>query len=235
MARIVQLRQLIEDLRALTGSDTSTATGVSLLPALKYRLNAKQRLVYQTGGWAQLRITSEIELQTDERYYDMPSTMDFDRIEEVAINWSNTPHPLERGISFEQYAVYDSDAGETSSPVRRWDVKRPDVDLEQIEVWPIPADNDMVLQFRGFRKLTDMVSDDDYCLLDGDMLVELCAADILKRKDSKDADDIREQAVSRRSALLGNSHSGALVTSMGTGKGDSRGAYPSGVVIVRAR
>lgn len=233
--RIVQLRQLIEDLRAATGQDVSTAVGVNTLPALKWRLNSKQRWLYDTHTWPHLRITSEIVLQAGERYYDLPADMDFDRIEEVAIYWSGRPHPITRGISFEQYSVFDSDSDERSSPALRWDIKRPDPDVEQVEIWPIPADNDMRLQFRGIRKLVDMVADADPCMIDGDVLVEYCAADILKRGKKEDADAMREQANSHRSAKAGNSNSGAKVTSMGTGRGNSMGAYPSGVVIVRAR
>ena len=233
--RRVQFRQLIEDLKAATGQGTSSSVGVNALTALKYRLNAKQRWLYDTYDWPHMRITSEIALATDQRYYDLPADMNFERIEEAAILWSGRPHPVERGISFEQYAVFNSDDGETSSPARRWDLKRPDTDAAQIEIWPIPADNDMKLQFRGIRLLTDLVADDDLCWLDGDMLVEYCAADILKRDKSEDADVVREQANSRRSAIAGNTQAGAKVTSMGTGRGNSMGAYPSGVVIVRAR
>src|SRR3546814_15776455 len=53
-----------------------------------------------------------------------------------------------RGIRSEDYAAYDSAAGERVDPVLRWDVQFTGT-TDQIEVWPIPASNGMRLQVRS--------------------------------------------------------------------------------------
>src|SRR3546814_4423912 len=65
-----------------------------------------------------------------------------------------------RGIRSEDYAAYDSAAGERVDPVLRWDVQFTGT-TDQIEVWPIPASNGMRLQVFGKKVLAPLIEDDD--------------------------------------------------------------------------
>src|SRR3546814_4724009 len=66
-----------------------------------------------------------------------------------------------RGIRSEDYAAYDSAAGERVDPVLRWDVQFTGT-TDQIEVWPIPASNGMRLQVFGKKVLAPLIRSEEH-------------------------------------------------------------------------
>src|SRR3546814_3126249 len=102
-----------------------------------------------------------------------------------------------RGIRSEDYAAYDSAAGERVDPVLRWDVQFTGT-TDQIEVWPIPASNGMRLQVFGKKVLAPLIEDDDRADLDDQLIVLNAAVTLLARQESKDA-ALFERMAARRS------------------------------------
>jgi hypothetical protein len=203
MARGTQLIQLVTQLRVETGRSDSVALGVDELPALKHLQKRTQENLYDRHpeGWAHLRtVFDRIPLLAGDRYYDFPDTLNFDRIEDVAVWDSSTPLSITRGIGFEEYAVYDSESDVRAEPACRWDIRWTGSE-EQIEIWPVPSTNNQELQFIGTRKLRDLIENDDVCDLDDQLIVLFAAAELLVKSD-KDLAARKLTLAEQRYALL---------------------------------
>jgi hypothetical protein len=222
MARGVQLTQLVDDLRAETGRDSSVAAGKNELHALKKRLAREQNKLYQAFDWPFLRVQVTIDMQAGERYYDWPATINPDRLQDVKILWNNSWYPVERGITAEHYNSYNSLEDERSDPVLRFDVRSTgtiaDADIaEQIEVWPIPASDDPVLHMWGLRPLRALTSDSDVCDIDSDLIVMSLAAKMLARQKAADANRVAQEFERLWRNLTGNSQGASQNINMAAG------------------
>lgn len=188
--------QLITDLRAELRRSTSSAVGVEDLDNLKAVLNRVYEMLWNEYDWPFLRrVFPRITLQSGQQYYDFPEDLDIDRVERVAVWWGNIPHIVQRGISFEEYAGFNSTLGYTSEPMLRWDVR--DVDgATQFEVWPLPNSNAQQVEFIGIRNIAKLVDDADICLLDDHLVILFAAAELLAAQKSSDAQQKMQAAQS---------------------------------------
>jgi hypothetical protein len=174
-------------LRAEVGHSVLVSAGVDNIPALHQILNRTQDMLHDSYDWPYLEFSPYKNLAAGQRHYDLPTGLNMEAIECVVV-WDNgTPQEIERGIGPAEYSQYDSDDDERASPCLKWDIKNPDGDGEQIEVWPIPDNNDQRLQFFGKRVCPRMVSNSDVCLHDDLAIVLSAAAEILARQESADA------------------------------------------------
>ena len=228
MARGVQLIQLVSRLRAEVGHSSNAGVGVDKLPELKQILRRTQESLYDDFDWPHLRIKPTKSLASGQRYYDFPADLNYDRIQEAAVWYNGQPHIVERGIGFNEYARYDSDSGDESDPMQRWDVRWTG-SSEQCEVWPIPTSNDMTLQFVGIRDLADLTSNADTCDLDDILIILFAAAEILARQKSQDANAKLSAAQARYSKLKGRTRGASRPFVMGGGEGD----YRRGPTVIR--
>lgn len=225
MARGTQLQAIIGMVRAEAGQSTSVAAGVDNRPALIQKIQRTQELYVMAYDWPFLRDDFSVTLAANQRFYDLPSNtlvdssvsyLDMERIELVAINYSGKPYPIDRGISFDEYAQYNSEATppETGSPVRRWDIKRTSAGSEQVEVWPIPTDNTQTLSFRGLRRLRPLVADSDVADLDDVLIALTVASEILARAGAKDAGKVEGAAAARYKQLKAGSKGASRMITM---------------------
>lgn len=226
MALRRQFTQLVSSLRAELGRTDDAGVRVSDIAALKHQINVAYEQEHQDFDWPHLRtVFDRIPLAAGQRHYDFPSTIDFDRLESVAVWYNSQALPIRRGIGFEQYDVYDPAADERSDPVQRWDVKDTG-STEQIEVWPLPSSNNQGLQFIGSSAWARLVNDSDLCHID-DVLVVLVAAQALD-KDAKSIVRRERRIASRRATLRSNGNSIMARRTMG-GAGEVK--HPKGVTI----
>lgn len=231
MARGVQLQQLVIKLKQMVGQSSNPAAGVDDLDALKEAIRETQETLYDEFDWAFLRVVTSKDMAAGQRYYDFPTDLNLDRIEEVANYWSGSPHPISRGIGFEEYDQYDSDEDERADPVRKWDVRWTG-SAPQMEVWPIPSGNDQVIKFRGIRPLRALVADTDVADLDDRLIVLFAAADILAEKDSKKAGRVSARAQARLATVRQQSSAGSDMIVYG---GGTSGRAPRDHVVIRVR
>src|SRR3546814_18040670 len=124
-------------LKAEIGASTLVSVGVDALPEHKQAIVRTQALLYDEYDWPFLQIRPFKDLEAGEKYYDFP-TVDLEQIENVVCYYNGLPHQVMRGIRSEDYAAYDSAAGERVDPVLRWDVQFTGT-TDQIEVRRIPA------------------------------------------------------------------------------------------------
>lgn len=229
MARGTQLRRLVDMLKAETGATTLVSVGGDMQPAYVQALQRTQELLYDDYDWPFLQIRPYKTLQAGQRFYDFPEVA-LEQLETVVVYYNGLPHPLMRGIRAEDYAAYDSDAGERVDPPLRWDVVNTGT-AAQIEIWPVPASNGMRLQVFGKKALGPLVDDDDRADLDDQLIVLTAAVTLLARQESKDAALFERMAAKRLASVRGRTKGGSTSVRMGLGD-TSRDVSGRAVVVI---
>lgn len=206
MARNQTLEQLLQDYRAEIRASGNSAHNVNVRDTQVRLLQRHQETLWDEIDWSHLRVERTLDLQAGQRYYDTPDDLTIDRLEKIEVRYGDQYETLFYGIGPEHYAQWDSDRDERSWPVERWQVYEDD----QVEVWPIPADNaDPVslegrLKLTGIKKLRPLVQDDDRADLDDRLIVLFAAAETLAAQGAPDAGIKLKMAQQRKMALVGN-------------------------------
>jgi hypothetical protein len=185
MARgVTTLKQMVEALRHETRRSPDPNLGQDEYAALKYLLRRTQYFLYWDYDWPFLKIRRDITLQTNDRYYDFEADMDFERIVRVRGNGIGQFTLIERGITMDDYNIYDSDNGQNAFPAQKWDI----IDAgsgDQMEIWPMPSENGEVIRLEGFKKCGALIEDADVCTLDDTLIVLFASAHLLTGQDDK--------------------------------------------------
>lgn len=189
MARGTQFSDLVIRVRDESGRANSVAVGVEDVDGLKTLINRVYTTLYNKYDWPFLRTRfDKITVSAGQRYKDLPTSLDIERVEEVLVWYNDLAYRLDKGISPTDYAIWDPEADERSDPILRWDyIYVEDQAAPQIEVWPLPS-VEQELQFTGIRNISRLVDDDNICLLDDDLIVLYAVAELAAREQLKDAD-----------------------------------------------
>ena len=229
MARGKTLAELVSDLKAETGESTLVSVGIGNLPAIQQKIRRTQETLYDEFDWPHLKIFVSKTMTAGQRFYDLPTEINYERILNVAHWYNDLPTPIGRGIGFDHYSQYNSDADDRADPVLAWDVRWRST-VEQIEVWPIPATSGDTIQFEAIRKLRALTADADVADLDDRLIVLYAAADILARQGAKDAQRIAALALARFNKLKGLAQAGSPMVTLG---GTSQPRKPRDHVTIR--
>lgn len=221
-----QFIQLIYDLRAEIGRSVDPAAGVSDLPQLKRTIQRNYETLYDAYDWPFLTVTASVALGAGQRLYDFPSEIDSDKIEEIRLFWNDQPVSIERGISLDDFATYDSEADERADPVLKWDV-RYHANKEELEVWPIPASTGDSIRFKGKKKFVQLVNDADVCLLDDHIVVLFSAVELLGEKASQTLKTKFAAAQARLGSVKGRSKNEDGRIRVGLGSAQPRPSHRS--------
>lgn len=200
MALNKTLTELVDMLRHETSTSSNPAVGQGERAALENQINRAYEFYHYDFDWPHLRVRSDKLTSADQRYYDFPTDIDFDRIERVETKWGGSWLPIQRGIENSLYDVIDSESTGTLDPVQRWDV----IDVgsgPQCEVWPVPATNSLTIRFTGFKTFSRLVSGSDRAVIDDQLIVLSAAAKLLTRFKAPDAEEAIG-AATRRYAIL---------------------------------
>lgn len=231
MALGATLLQLVTRLRAEVRRSVSVATGVDDLDNLKRVINHVYRSLNVDYDWPHLRtVPAKIAMAAGQRYYDVPSTLEYDGIAE-AICWSGTENfPIERGITFDDYALHDPVEDERQDPVTKWDMVFTGSTV-QIEVWPLPATADCSIQFKGPYKLASLVNDSDQCWLDDELIVLFASAEVLASVKAEDAESKLKLAQGYLQRLKARPKGTAKRYRLGLGSADGDRRITDGVTV----
>lgn len=183
MARGTQLSALVDALRAEIGASTNVSMGINSLPALHHILNRTQSWLWEKFDWPFAYIERDEQMVNGSRYYGFDPEIDFGRITEAHVRYSDSWRPLVYGIGVDQYNSSDPSDGEKEDPPTNWR----HYENNQFEVWPMPSSNECVVRFKAIKKLPKMVNDSDVALLDDNLIVLFAAAELLARAKSQDA------------------------------------------------
>lgn len=197
MARGVSLSSLLDSLRAELSEVTQVNLTIQTKPILVRALQRAQSALVVAPGftWSHMRVRETKNVSAGQRYCDIPTSLDYDRIDKVQALWNTIwSRPLTRGISMDQYNIYNSDNDVRSDPIQRWDI----VSISgatQVECWPMPASNtDDGLLFTGRRALKPLLVDSDVCDLDSEILLLYAAGTYLETVDPARANAKKSQA-----------------------------------------
>ena len=179
------LATMVAALRAATGRSQSTALGIQERDNLVALIQTRQRALYMEHGWLAKDINEDFSLTTGSRYYPFPPTIAYEFVHRV---WARDGTgsiwlPVHLGITMHHINARNPDDGQTSWPVRNWRTYE-----GQIEVWPVPSRNGEMRVF-GRAALSQLIQDSDPSTIDGDMIVAFCAAEMLARAKTGDADN----------------------------------------------
>ena len=202
MARGTSLGELVTKLRTAARYDPNPALSLNLLPLMKQTLSDTQERLYDEFDWPFLKVYRDKPLSAGQRYYDIPTDLNLERIIAIDVLYGDVWEPVERGICLDHYNAVNSDNDERSDPVQRWEV----VDTgsgEQVEVWPVPVSNDMTLRFTGIRKLRSLITDADRADLDDQLIVLFSAGELLGGAKNPQAQVKFTQAAKRLELLQG--------------------------------
>lgn len=197
MARGVALSSLLDDLRADLAQVTSVNMTVQQKPVLVRALQRAQNMLVATPGWTwpHMKVRPTKNVSAGQRYYDLPTDLDYDRVDKVQHLWSGIwSQPLTRGISMADYNTFNSDDDVRSDPVLKWDVVSVS-GATQIEIWPMPETSVTAgLRFTGRRALKPLLVDSDVCDLDSEILLLYAAGTYLENVDPAKANAKKSQA-----------------------------------------
>lgn len=202
MARGTSFGELLTQLRIAARYDPNPALSLNLVPLMQQTLRDTQERLYDEFDWPFLRIRTDKVLAAGQRYYDIPTGLNLERVLAVDVLHAGQWSPVERGIGLEDFNASDSETGARMDPPTRWDV----IDTgagEQIEVWPIPATDGALLRFTGIRKLNPLVELADIADLDDQMVVAFAAGELLAGAKNPEAQVKFTQGGRRKTLLQG--------------------------------
>lgn len=206
MARNKTLLKLLQDYRSEARLSGNPAHNTSVRESQVRTLQRIQEWLWEEHNWPHLRVERFLSVQAGQRFYTPPEDLTIDRIHKIEVRYGEQWCELMPLIPSDAYTQRDSERGERSWPVTRWRV----YEDEQIELWPIPADNadaaslEGVLKITGTRNLRPLVKDDDRADLDDRMLVLYAAAEHLAGTGAQDAQFKADAAQKRVQHLTGN-------------------------------
>ncbi len=206
MARNQTLLKLLQDYRAEIRASGNAAHNASAREQQVHVLQRVQEDIYDRHDWPLLRVERDIDVQAGQRYYDTPEDMTIDRVETLSVRYGEEWCRLGETINEAHLSTWDSDLDERSWPVERWQV----YEGEQIELWPIPADDANVTSLEGrikvvgIRNLRPLVDDTDRADLDDRLVVLYAAAETLAARGADDAGLKLQLAQQREATLIGN-------------------------------
>lgn len=235
MARGTTLVKLLDYLRSECGVSQNPAHNPQVRDQQIISLQRTQEMLWGDFAWPHLRVDRVVELQAGQRYYDMPTDIDIDRIERIEVRFNSAYCELKWGIEACHYAVFDSDLDVRSSPAQRVRI----VEDEQLEIWPIPdvdADPDTLegrVKITGIRQLRPLVADDDRADLDDRLIVLYAAAEWLARNGAKDAQVKQDKANRHYLKIRGGLMPRRRFGMLGVGQPEPRRRHPY-VAIYRA-
>lgn len=193
MPRGVKLSVLVNDLKAEAGHSMNAAHSVSQDAAHKTLLRRIQEELYTQFDWPFLRARKTVPLTPGDRYYAYPDRFTFDTVNQMSAAWTDKWVPLDYGIEPEHLNAWNSDLGERSWPVRRWQHHAENAEGTVFEVWPIPNQASQ-LMVTGKLSLVPLVDDEDVCTLDSNLIVLYAASEMLAAQKSEKAPLVLQKA-----------------------------------------
>lgn len=195
------LGNIVSMLRAETGSSSASSQGNDYLLYLQTLIKGQNEQLLESHDWAFMRVSNEDAtkvLQAGERYYDFPVAMSLHGTIDAEVYYNNIWLPLEYGIGPPEYSAFNSDIGVRAEPPLKWRIRSE----RQFEIWPIPdSDQTFSVRFSGVRLPTPVTGNDSPVDFDDWCIVWFCAAEILAKRDQKDADLKLAKAQARLTSL----------------------------------
>jgi hypothetical protein len=203
------LAEIVEVVRSEAKLSTNTSRGIDHGDHIRSLIRTTHESLAEDYEWPHLRLRRGDSFKTlaaGQRYYDFPVNLNVQFIEGAFVQWGASWLPLHYGITPQHYTALDSDADQRSDPVQVWEWYSNE-GLNQFEVWPVPAQDGVVLAFEGRRAISQLVEENDRADIDHLAIAFLVAAEILADNGKKESASLKiDKATARIRMLQGNAH-----------------------------
>jgi len=228
MARRKTLEKLRKGLRVKLGEALDPNHNAETQEIYAETLNDVESELWVDNDWDHLKVYRYIAVKQGSRYYDFPADLDVDRTYQWEYKFNTIYYPMDFGIDHNELTAIDSDRGQQSDPLRKYDFHFDDAtDEDQFEVWPTPANNGNIyassglnpvqetyvpnrnpdgnnfIRIRGIKKLNEMTENADRCSLDA-TLIELGAAVALMPSDNPRFGKLNQRYEQYKMNIIGN-------------------------------
>ena len=178
----IALSKLREEVQLEAGLSTQSGSNTFSVSRINQMLNRMERSLSREYEWPLRHSEQSITVPADAQYVVMPTNFDRTMIEDVSVRYGQDWQPVSYGISAKERSIYSGT--QRAVPICRYEFNadRP----SEMEVWPVGSTSQTLL-ISGQLQFGAMEDDDDLCVLDADVLVLRCAAEILGRDNQADA------------------------------------------------
>ncbi len=182
----VTLTELRRELRAETGSSLNPAQGTQVQPTLDLILARQQRELWDAYNWQHLKIYADVPLVAGQAVYDYPLTIAFDQVTRLMVSSSSSAEW--QGLSYGMEAHMIPRGAASQGLPQRWrNIVTVDTTIlppvtnpvGQMELFPTPATDDMLLRVAGQAPLSPLIADFDRCIIDSTVIVLFAAAEVM--------------------------------------------------------
>lgn len=217
MARGQTLEELTLLVRDELSQSTAAGTGQGSKDTIARALARTQARLWADFNWPHLRIQRYKNLEAGSYQYAF-----FDDLAQERVLYVHTQdasgHWLPVGYGVYPEHLNSVKVTERQDPVCRWEIRENDT----FDVWPTPATTGLQLRFEGILALPRFTQEDDRAVLDGDLLVLYAAAQLLARRKSDDAAELRAQADQLYLRLRGNGQKTKMIAMGAESETDER-------------
>ncbi len=136
-----------------------------------------------------------------QEWYDIPSGLDVDKIDSMAVKFSNIYIPMTEFITIDHESV-----AEIQNYPQRYDVRyNSSTAKTQIKVWPQPNAS-YTVKIRGYIDKAELIQDADIAYVDATMLKKYATAHTKKHLNRPDADAAMQSLNARIRQVKANQH-----------------------------
>jgi hypothetical protein len=143
------LADIRSDIQIRLGYGMAGQAGVVNSQLIDSMIRSAQTQLYEQFDWLELKRVEERATGTDQQFYDYPTDCNIERITGIWVKWGNRIIPLSEGISFADRSL--PNVGAPQKYERR----------DQLEIWPIPPNNQYTLRFEYIKTLNALNVDSD--------------------------------------------------------------------------
>jgi len=204
MALRKTLNEVVEITRHEAGLSSNTSRGIDRLDQIKQMIRRTYTMLCEEYDWTHLDTSKESsfsrkQLQAGQSTYNLPTSMNPQRITGAWVKWGSVWTPLNYGISYDNFTASNPDADQRSDPITNWAF----VEGDQFEVWPVPAtdgvaDGNNEVAFDGQRLPEQLTGDDSRMDMDDILVSLMVATEILAGNEQDKAAQLKAQAAASR-------------------------------------
>lgn len=143
------LGEVRSDIQIRLGFGMAGQAGIVNSPLIDSFIKSAQDQLYQQFDWLHLRAVDERLTGTGQQFYDYPTDCNIERVSKITVKWGTQVIKMHEGIS-------DGDrAYNIGGPPQKYERR------DQIEIWPIPSNNEFTLRTEYIKTLGQLVNNSD--------------------------------------------------------------------------